>query len=139
MGALALLLPFADDLIKKLFPDPQAQADAQLKVLQLAASGELAQLQSVTDLAKGQLQINQVEAASPSLFVAGWRPFIGWTCGVALAFDNIIKPMVLLGMAYAGHPAPVIPDLSSSQLYALMAGLLGLGTLRTLEKTKGVA
>lgn len=139
MGTLALLLPFAQDLIRKFFPDPQAQADANLKLAQLVQSGELATLASVTDLAKGQLEVNKIEAASTRLFVAGWRPFIGWICGGALAFDTMLKPLVVMVMAYAGHPAPVMPNLSTEQLYGLLFGLLGLGSLRTAEKIKGAA
>ncbi len=136
---LPLLLPFARDLISKFFPDPQAQADANLKLAQLVQSGELATLASVTDLAKGQLEVNKVEAASTRLFVAGWRPFIGWICGGALAFDAMLKPLVVMVMAYAGHPAPDMPNLSSEQIYGLLFGLLGLGAMRSVEKVKGAA
>lgn len=139
MAALAMLLPFAQDLIKQFFPDPQARADAQLKLAQLVQSGELAQLASVTTLAQGQLDVNKIEAASTRLFVAGWRPFIGWICGGALAFDTIVRPVVVMGMAYAGHPAPVMLHLSTEQIYGLLFGLLGLGTLRSVEKIKGAA
>lgn len=138
MGALALLLPFAADLIKKLFPDPQAQAEAQFKLLQLASNGELAQLQSVTDLAKGQLQVNQTEAASTSLFVSGWRPFVGWTCGAAFAFKYIGAPVAVMVCDMAGI-ALKLPAIETGELLPILLGMLGLGALRTVEKVKGVA
>ena len=137
MGALALLLPFATDLLKKLFPDPQAQADAQLKLMQLAASGELAQLQSVTDLAKGQIDTNKVEAANTSLFVAGWRPAVGWVCALAFAFKFIGGPLLVM-MASVAHVAVVLPVIDSTDLMPVLLGMLGLGGLRTVEKIKGV-
>lgn len=139
MGALTLLLPFAQELIKKFLPDPQAQADAQLRLAAMVQSGELAELAARTELARGQLEVAKIEAGSTRLFVAGWRPFIGWICGVALAFDTVLKPLVVMVMAYAGHPAPVMPNLSTEQLYGLLFGLLGLGGLRSVEKIKGAA
>lgn len=138
MGALALLMPFASDLIKKLFPDPAAQADAQLKLMQLAQTGELAQLQSVTDLAKAQAGINQVEAGSTRLFVAGWRPFIGWICGAALGFKYIGGPLLLMIGQAAGF-AVELPDLGVSDLMPVLMAMLGLGAMRTYEKVKGAA
>ena len=136
---IPMLLPFAQKLIEKIWPDPAQQAEAQLRLAQLQQTGALAELAAVTDLAKGQLEINRVEASSTRLFVAGWRPFIGWVCGGALAFDVIVKPMVIMVMAYAGHPAPVMPNLTDTQVVGLLSALLGLGGARTLEKVKGVA
>lgn len=136
---LVALLPFAKELINKIWPDPAQQAEAQLRLATLEQTGQLAQLSSVTALAQGQLEVNKIEAASTRLFVAGWRPFIGWICGGALAFDTIVRPVVVMAMAYAGHPAPDMPNLSTEQIYGLLFGLLGLGTLRTAEKIKGAA
>jgi Holin of 3TMs, for gene-transfer release len=65
-----------------------------------------------------------------------WRPFIGWVCGAALAFDTIAKPVIIMAWVMAGHNAPVMPNLSTEQLYGLLFGLLGLGSLRTIEKVK---
>ena len=67
------------------------------------------------------------------------RPFILWVCGVALAWDTVLRPVATFGAALAGHPLPVLPNLSTDQLYGLLFGLLGLGGLRTVEKVKGVA
>ena len=138
MGALALLLPFASDLLKKLFPDPQAQADAQLKLMTLAASGELAQLQSTTDLLKGQIDVNKAEAVNNSLFVSGWRPFVGWICAAALGFKYIGGPLLVM-CASMGHFDVTMPEIDSSDLMPVLLGMLGLGALRTVEKVKGVA
>ena len=139
MGALITLLPFLGDLLDRLLPDPQQKAAAQLELAKMAQTGELASLAAETDLAKAQIAVNQVEAASGRLFVAGWRPFIGWVLGVGLAWDCLAKPIVLTAAAWAGHPIPDLPNLSNEQLYTMLAGLLGLGGLRTLEKVKRAA
>lgn len=99
---------------------------------------EKAQLAAAVQLVQGQIDINRAEAASPSVFVAGWRPFIGWSCGVALAFEYIGRPLIAWGFAFTGHPLPDLPTLDG-KLYELLFAMLGIGGLRTIEKVKGVA
>jgi hypothetical protein len=82
------------------------------------------------ELAQGQLEVNKVEAAHKSLFVAGWRPAIGWICGLALMYSTILAP--ILGIWFA------VPPVDSSLLTTVLMGMLGLGGLRTIEKAKGV-
>lgn len=126
-------------LIDKAVPD-RAQADAaKAQLQQMAAQGalaeELAQLQSVTS---AQSDIDKVEAASSSVFVAGWRPFVGWVCGVGLAMSCIVSPTLTWLCALLGHPTP-FPKLDDPILRSTLAGMLGLGYgLRTYEKFKGV-
>ena len=89
-----------------------------------------------TDLA--QMEVNKVEAAHHSIFVAGWRPFIGWCCGIAMGLEFIVRPITQWGILMAGKVV-TLPSLDTEQLYPILMGLLGLGTLRTYEKFKGVA
>ena len=91
------------------------------------------------ELAKGQLEINKAEAQHRSLFVAGWRPFVGWTCGVALAYHFVIAPLVLFAAAIAGAQIPELPTFDMESLLTVLMGMLGLGGLRTFEKFKGVS
>jgi hypothetical protein len=133
---LATILPAIFALIGKLIPDPAAQADAQLKIMAMAQNGELAQLTAATELAKSQIDVNKTDSAGQSAMQRNWRPFIGWVCGSALAFDTIVKPLVVMVWVMNGHSAPVMPNLSTEQLYGLLFGLLGLGGLRTIEKVK---
>lgn len=87
---------------------------------------------------KGQLELNKQEAAHKSLFVAGWRPAVGWICAIGLfwaAFAPVITWMVALGFPEA--PAP--PEINSDQLFQILFAMLGMGGLRTFEKLKGVA
>jgi len=83
------------------------------------------------ELAKGQLEVNKTEAAHKSLFVAGWRPAIGWICGLALMYSTILSP--ILGIWFT------VPPVDSSLLTSVLMGMLGLGAMRTGEKTKSVA
>lgn len=133
MGILELLpvVGAAAQKLLDLIPDPGARAKAaeeyQRAVLDLAAKAEAE-----------QREINRVEAASNSLFVAGWRPAIGWVCALALGFQYLVRP--LFGWA-AGVWWPQLPSLPGldSNLWELMFGMLGLGSLRSFEKAKGVA
>lgn len=118
------------------FPDPAQRAAAQLEISKLEQTGELAQLASDTDLAKGQLAINQAEAANENIFVSGWRPFIGWVCGTAFAYHFILQPLLAFGMASFGHEVK-LPAFQMGELSTVLMGMLGLGGLRTFEKVKG--
>src|SRR5581483_2664105 len=135
---LTSVFQIAQGLLDRLFPDPEKKAAAQLELLKLQQSGELAKMASETDLAKAQLAINQAEAQNPSLFVSGWRPAIGWVCGLALTYQFVLRPVVASVAAAAGHPVPNLPGLDDT-LWQLLFGMLGLGTLRTAEKIRGVA
>src|SRR6056300_742064 len=83
------------------------------------------------ELAKGQLEINKAEASHRSIFVAGWRPFVGWTCGVALCWHFVLAPFVIFASAYAGVALPDLPTFDMSSLLTVLMGMLGLGGLRS--------
>ena len=82
------------------------------------------------EIAKGQLEVNKVEAAHKNLFVAGWRPAIGWICGFALLYSTILSPIIGIWLT--------VPAVDSSLLTTVLMGMLGLGAMRTAEKVKGV-
>ncbi len=127
------ILSFGGKLIDKLIPDPQAKAQAQLELAKLQQSGELEILKSETSLAQGQLEVNKIEASSTNMFVAGWRPFIGWSCGLGFLYQVIISPIgtVLCMNMLQWAPWPAI---DSESLNTVLFGLLGLGAYRTVEK-----
>jgi hypothetical protein len=91
------------------------------------------------ELARGQLDINKVEAAHRSLFVSGWRPFIGWTCGVALMAHFVLFPATDFVVAYMGYNVPPMPAFDMDSLMTVLLGMLGLGGMRSFEKLKGVS
>lgn len=132
------LLALIPAVLDKVLPDPAAAADAKLRLLEMAQRGDLAALTAETDLAKGQLAVNQVEAASGRLFVSGWRPAVGWICALAVGFKFIGGPLLFVAAQAVGHPIE-LPAIDTSELWPLLLGMLGLGGLRTIEKVKGAA
>jgi hypothetical protein len=85
-----------------------------------------------------QIKTNQVEAGSRSLWVAGWRPFIGWVCGIAMAWHFVGVPVITFICAWSGVTIPPLPIFDMSSLMTVLMGLLGLGGMRTFEKMKGL-
>ena len=90
------------------------------------------------ELAKGQLEINKEEAASGSIYKGGWRPFIGWVCGVAYAYNVVLQPVIVFGVTAAGVEIPELPSFDMGSLMTVMMGMLGLGGLRSYEKKQGL-
>jgi hypothetical protein len=89
------------------------------------------------ELAKAQLEVNKTEAAHRSLFVSGWRPAVGWTCCIGLASQYILIPMANFALALADSTIE-IPVLDMATMMPVLMGMLGLGAMRTIEKTKKV-
>lgn len=107
----------------------------------LAAKVETDKIQAelqgkILDQVTAQIAVNQAEAASPKLFVAGWRPFIGWICGTGLGYDFIFRPIVN-GLVAIWRPLVPFQPLDLSTLLPLLLGMLGLGTMRMYEKING--
>jgi hypothetical protein len=125
------VLDLGGKLIDRLWPDPAQRDAAKLQLLQLHQSGELQQM-------AGQVDINKIEAASSSVFVAGWRPFVGWTCGAGLAMQFVVGPTLTWAAALLGRQV-AFPTLDMGTLLTLLFGLLGLGYMRTQEKLSGAA
>lgn len=90
------------------------------------------------EAAMAQVATNQTEAKHRSVFVAGWRPFIGWICGIALAYHFVLAPFILFGVTVAGVTIPELPTFDMDSLMTVLLGMLGLGGLRTFEKSKGL-
>lgn len=90
------------------------------------------------ELAKGQLEVNKVEAGHRSAWVAGWRPFIGWVCGVALAWHFVLAPVTMFIASWLNVTLPALPEFDMGSLMTVLMGMLGLGGLRTFEKAKGL-
>jgi hypothetical protein len=127
---ITAILNVGNTLIERLIPDKNAQMQAKLAMLQMQAQGELAQL-------AGQLDVNKAEASNPNWFVAGWRPAVGWTCAMGLASQFLISPLATWLASLLGHPI-IYPSLDMGTLLTLLMGMLGLGSMRTYEKTQDV-
>jgi len=119
-GAAAAPINAIGGLLDKLFTSKEEKMTAEQLRLKLAAQPHLL-----------QAEINKIEAAHRSIFVAGWRPFIGWVCGLGLFSAFLVGPL----LSYFGIP---IPDFPLDHMMALVYALLGLGGMRTYEKFRKV-
>ena len=135
---LSGLFDLGKGLIDRLWPDPAQKAAAALELARMQQNGELAQLAAETDLAKLQVQVNLEEAKSANWFVAGWRPFIGWTCGCGLAYVSIIEPLARFAAQVWFHYTGSFPIIDTTITMQVLLGMLGLAAARTVEKVKNV-
>lgn len=119
----------------KVDPNLAAQHAEELAKLTADMQGKI--LDGVSQMSVAQNQVNTAEASNPRIFIAGWRPFIGWVCGSGLATQFVIGPFVTWIAALAKHPV-VFPSLDMGTLLTLLLGMLGLGGMRTFEKVSGV-
>ncbi len=127
-GALGPIM----DGVLRFIPDKNKRAEAKEQF-----EGQM--LMAMTGLVQGQLEINKIEAKHASIFVAGWRPAIGWICGTALAWNFILQPMLNWGAFMFNVDLKDMPTLDTGELMTVLLGMLGLGGLRTYEKKLGVA
>lgn len=126
---------FASGVLERIFPDPKDRLVATQKLEEMRLNGELTILATEASLLKGQQEINKIEAASKDKFSSRWRPFIGWVCGVAFAYHFIVRPIMEFILAMQGIKID-LPIFDMTALNTVLMGLLGLGGLRTFEKTK---
>ena len=131
LDPISAALDIGGKLIDRLWPDPTQAAAAKLQLLQMQQNGELAIITTQTDT-------NKVEAASSSVFVAGWRPFCGWIGGCGLAYAAIIEPtarfVATVMVGYTGD----FPAIDTTVTMQVLFGMLGLGAMRSYDKVKGV-
>jgi hypothetical protein len=130
------IIPIIGSVLEKVLPDPQAQADAKIKLLELAQKGDLAVLDAETKIALGQIEVNKTEAGT-DMFRGGWRPATGWACVFGLVYQFIVQPILPWAVSVSGGSVPPLPPIDNETLMVLLTGMLGLGGLRTFEKIKG--
>lgn len=116
------IIPVIGEIIEKVIPDPNKRMELQLELARLADAENARASQE----ALAQSEVNKVEAGHRSVFVAGWRPAIGWGCGVALIYNTVLAPLAGLGVADLGF------------LQTVLLAMLGISASRTIEKVKGV-
>jgi len=91
--------------------------------------------QLIQEINKAQIEVNKIEAGQTNIFVSGWRPFVGWTCGIALCYHFVLQPFLMFVLSSTGNPMD-LPVFDMSTLTTVLMGMLGLGGLRTYEKVK---
>jgi len=128
---ISTVLDIGGKILDRVIPDNNARQ---------AAKDELAKAINDQDfqLTMAQIQVNLEEAKSDSFFKSGWRPATAWVCAFAFALHFVILPIVNICVVAYGYPAIVIP-FDMATLLTVLGGLLGLGTLRSIDKIKGVA
>lgn len=125
-----LLIPIVGKLFDKILPDTEAANAAKARLLELQLNGELQQI-------TGQLDINKAEAGSSSMFVAGWRPFVGWICGMGLGYVAILEPVMRFLAQVMFHYSGGFPVIDTTLTMQVLLGMLGMGALRSFDKKNG--
>lgn len=133
---LDILAPIVSKVLD-FIPDPQKKAEAQLKLQQELDANSQAILTALTAVDQKQAETNTEEAKSSNLFVAGWRPFIGWVCGIGIAWAFVIKPFADWILSVY-KPEVHTPELAIGELVALLTSMLGFGGLRSWEKSQDI-
>ena len=131
MSLIASLIGPVSGILDKVIPDSDMKAKLAHEIATMSDNHAQQALLA-------QLEINKAEAASGSLFKGGWRPFIGWTSGVAFAYHFVLQPLLVFVLTASGVDLPDLPEFDMSTLLAVLGGMLGIGGLRSYEKTKGL-
>ena len=139
MTPIDAVLNIGSKVIDRLWPDPAERDKAKLMLLEMQQKGELAELDADLQRSLAQIRVNEKAAESGSLFVSGARPFIMWVCGFALLYATILYPFLKFIVVLTRPDLPPLPVIDTQLLYTALMGLLGLGTMRTVEKRDGVA
>lgn len=141
---LAGAFSLGEAAIKRLFPDPNKRAEELRKLEEIKSSGDIAKLEQHVSLLLSQLEINKEEAKSGNMFIAGWRPYIGWTGGIALTYQFVLYPILLWiwsSLQVAGTIPTEFnppPTLDMEILMVLLTGILGIGGMRSFDKSRGI-
>ena len=132
MALLSALIGPVSGLLDKFVEDKDQKAALAHEISTMAD-------RHAQELALAQVEVNKAEAASGSVWKGGWRPFVGWVCGTAFAYHFVIQPLAIFVVAAYGMEIPALPEFDMGQLMTVLMGMLGLGGLRSFEKSKGVA
>ena len=131
----------ANTVIKRVWPNPEDQAKAQMELAKLQQEGDFKELDAQIQVLMGQIETNKIEAEHGGLFKGGWRPAVGWVCAAAMAYTFILNPLIVSAVQITAHftgaklfPLEFLPDLGWQDLSPVLIGMLGLGGLRTFEK-----
>jgi hypothetical protein len=131
MSLLTTLIEPATKLLDKVIEDKDQKAKLAHELATMA--DKLAHEQNLA-----QMAINKEEASSGSLFKGGWRPCIGWICGIAFGYHFVLQPVIIFIVAMIGMDIPELPSFDMGTLLTVLGGMLGIGGLRSYEKSKGL-
>lgn len=122
------------DIISEVVVDKDKKKEIELKLQELVDKAD----ERYHEELMGQIEVNKTEAQHASIFVAGWRPFIGWTSGVGIAYTFVLAPFIEFVARAVGYTQEMpLPD--AAQLMTLVTAMLGVGAMRSYDKVKGTA
>ena len=131
MSLVASLIGPVSGLLDKVIEDKDQKAKLAHELATMA--DKLSHEQNLA-----QIAVNKEEAASGSLFKGGWRPCIGWITGIAFGYHFVVQPVIIFVLTVTGVDIPELPEFDMSTLLTVLGGMLGIGGLRSHEKTKGL-
>jgi Protein of unknown function (DUF3154). len=131
--AIAATSKLLNGILQRILPEKVSEETA----LRLNQELTLAIMNNELQPILAQLNVNAKEAEHDSIFVAGWRPFVGWVCGTAFAYTFIIQPMAVFITVTMTWSTPPLPTLDMMPMLTVLGGMLGLGAMRSYEKVKG--
>ncbi len=131
MSLLTNLIAPATQLLDKFIEDKDQKAKLAHELATMADK-------MAHDERLAQISVNKEEASSGSIFKGGWRPFIGWVCGIAFFYHFVCQPIIVFVIAVVGIDIPTLPKFEMNTLLTVLGGMLGIGSLRTYEKQKGL-
>ena len=131
MSLIASLIGPVSGILDKVIPDSDMKAKLAHEIATMSDTHAQQALLS-------QLEINKAEAASGSLFKGGWRPAVGWICAIAFGYHFVLQPLLVFVLTASGVDLPDLPEFDMGTLLTVLGGMLGIGGLRTVEKTKGL-
>lgn len=134
-GGLSNIVSTGMEIVNKFIEDPNKKMEAQLEMLRITQSSEFKELDFQLQQMQMQAEINKIEAASENIFKSGWRPAVGWVC-VAGFFMQVMMFPSIEAICNLFHYSFVRPEMDVELIITTLGGLLGLGTMRTIEKIK---
>lgn len=133
---ISALFDLGKTTIEKIWPDANKRAEQLVILEELRQKGDLAEMAAQVKLLTNQMDINMEEAKHKSIFVAGWRPFVGWVGGFSLAYVSIIEPIMRFVAIMAGYEGE-FPIINTELTIQVLLGMLGIGAMRSFDKSKG--
>jgi hypothetical protein len=134
---IGAIFDFGSKVIDKIFPDKDQADKAKLEMFKMQQDGVFKDMEQQFEIAKLQIQTNIEDAKQEGLFPK-WRSGLGWVCTGAFAYNYVIMPFIAYAVLIFKPDAPEMPILEMGELTTLLFGMLGLGAMRTIERTKGV-
>lgn len=136
LTGLGSVFEFGKSVIERIWPDANKRSEEMRKLEELRQSGDLERMKMHVQLLLAQIDVNKYEAQHPSIFVAGWRPFIGWAGGFSFVWAGVIHPLLTWVWAFAGIDGTPPPLIETGSLGAIVTGMLGVGGMRSYDKMK---